>query len=878
MPPRTDLPDRPWPFVGRDDTVKRIVSGVANSAAGAFLLHGVSGIGKSRTATEAAARLAQSGWNVIRIQGNAGLTRSPLAAMSPVFAGDPAELTAIIEDPLGLLAAANSRITELAAGRRTMLLVDDISLVDPLSLTVLVQLLQARTVKVVATARSGEPLPDALVALWTGDRVTRIDLPALGFTEVHQLLREYLGSQIAMHAVASLLEASGGNPLYLRELVLGTLGEGRLVSRDGSWQLVGELTGTPALHELIEARLAGLDPVARDVAERLALCGTLLPDELIGEGARAALADLEANGFVAVTDSPRGLTVSLSHPQYVSVLRASIPRLRASDLLLEQATLVEARAGASATPAPQDAVRIATWRLDAGRPANPELLLTGARLARLANDYADALRLAEAAVTAGAGDSATQVLIGEALRTLGRNDAALVALERAEQLAIAAGDDDARIHAVTLHALALSDTPAGSSAGLAELDALTTAVPAAADAIRTVRAVLLMNEDRAADAVELLAGQEPSLQADIAGCVPLAAVGRGSEALAASERVLAHVETTPPQQAQLTRRMALFLRATVLLMTGSPVDAAAVATASLQDAIESADELGTRRAEFTLGHANVEVGSLRTAARWFRDVASGALAHGPISYRGAALGALAHVQLWRGQLDEARATLAEVPADALDEVSTASALGWLAALDGDAAAGRALLVERAAHYRAVGHAFHEAWMLFNAARIGAAAEVAGRLRELADAGDSALADARAGHAEALADGGAAPLEAAALRWRELGYAFLSAELLAAASRAAGSAGDARRAAQLAREAAERTEALQGADIPGLRTTAGAEVLTPREREIAQLAAAGSSSQAIADQLFLSIRTVDNHLQSAYRKLGVAGRAELADAL
>jgi len=45
-----------------------------------------------------------------------------------------------------------------------------------------------------------------------------------------------------------------------------------------------------------------------------------------------------------------------------------------------------------------------------------------------------------------------------------------------------------------------------------------------------------------------------------------------------------------------------------------------------------------------------------------------------------------------------------------------------------------------------------------------------------------------------------------------------------------------------------------------------------------LAAGGSTSREIADSLFLSVRTVDNHLQRVYTKLGVTGRNELADAL
>ena len=55
-------------------------------------------------------------------------------------------------------------------------------------------------------------------------------------------------------------------------------------------------------------------------------------------------------------------------------------------------------------------------------------------------------------------------------------------------------------------------------------------------------------------------------------------------------------------------------------------------------------------------------------------------------------------------------------------------------------------------------------------------------------------------------------------------------------------------------------------------------LTRRERDIATLAVGGASSKEIAERLYLSVRTVNNHLQSAYSKLGIAGRRELATAL
>ena len=56
---------------------------------------------------------------------------------------------------------------------------------------------------------------------------------------------------------------------------------------------------------------------------------------------------------------------------------------------------------------------------------------------------------------------------------------------------------------------------------------------------------------------------------------------------------------------------------------------------------------------------------------------------------------------------------------------------------------------------------------------------------------------------------------------------------------------------------------------------GAAALTPRQRQVCELAAAGKANRAIAQELFLSIKTVEAHLAAGYRKLGVNARAELA---
>jgi DNA-binding CsgD family transcriptional regulator len=76
---------------------------------------------------------------------------------------------------------------------------------------------------------------------------------------------------------------------------------------------------------------------------------------------------------------------------------------------------------------------------------------------------------------------------------------------------------------------------------------------------------------------------------------------------------------------------------------------------------------------------------------------------------------------------------------------------------------------------------------------------------------------------------------------------------------------------------ERTEAELRAVTPdrgGSRTSE----LTPQEREIALLAAAGMSNKEIAQQRHLSPRTVGAHLYRAFPKLGITSRAALRDAL
>jgi DNA-binding NarL/FixJ family response regulator len=58
----------------------------------------------------------------------------------------------------------------------------------------------------------------------------------------------------------------------------------------------------------------------------------------------------------------------------------------------------------------------------------------------------------------------------------------------------------------------------------------------------------------------------------------------------------------------------------------------------------------------------------------------------------------------------------------------------------------------------------------------------------------------------------------------------------------------------------------------------AMVLTPRELEVASLAAGGLLTGAIAECLVISTRTREHHLERAYRKLGVSDRSAPAEHL
>jgi DNA-binding CsgD family transcriptional regulator len=66
--------------------------------------------------------------------------------------------------------------------------------------------------------------------------------------------------------------------------------------------------------------------------------------------------------------------------------------------------------------------------------------------------------------------------------------------------------------------------------------------------------------------------------------------------------------------------------------------------------------------------------------------------------------------------------------------------------------------------------------------------------------------------------------------------------------------------------------------PRTADRSGIDALTPSERRVAEIAAAGSTNREIAQTLFVTEKTVETHLGRAFRKLDVSSRRQLPDVL
>jgi DNA-binding CsgD family transcriptional regulator len=799
--------------------------------------------------------------------------------MASMLPPDPGDARLSREGHDDLLRRYGRAVVDGAGGRPLLVFVDDAHLLDDGSATLLHQLALTRAATVLATVRSGEPVPDPVVALWKDALADRIEVGVLDAAVIEELLVSVLGGPVDAASVRQLVDRCRGNPLFLRELVTGALEAGALLDEGGLWRLRGELQPTARLVELVALRLGDLTESERAVLELLALGEPLEQAELAQLADPASVDALERNGLITSRPEGRRVQVWLAHPVYGDVVRVGISAIRGQRIARSMAEVIEAAGG----PGREDALRLASLRLTGGG-GSAELLLAGAIAARGRHDHSLAERLARAAIEEGAGFAARYVA-AEAAQYQGRPDQAeheLAALSRdsvsdAERARVALlrfdnafflrGRADLRLlddvadgitdpfwrgELVTRRVLMMGLTRGPRAAVAAASSLLERPDPGARAAAHVVVFYNLVRLGRLEDATELLtpatgsaaipAVEEPWDQWDLFGLRAAALVhaGRLGEAEALLTRAYDRLIDQPAAQA---RAFVARWLAVLYLEQGRPMSA-------FRRASES----------YTL----------------FLQLGQPYVARFPY-----ALAAWAQAIL--GRADRAAETLAahdglDLPVVLPHQTDILQARAWTAAAAGDLPAARDQLDAAADLGEETGDLIGASSALHGLGRLGRAGQVAARLAALAEQIDGDLVNARAAYAAAVAAGDSTALDQVASEFENLGAVLYAAETRAEAAVLLRRTGLTRQTAAMEQKAARLLARCEGAATPPLQAMTARVRLTPGELDTAVQAAAGRTNRQIASDMHLSVRTVESHLQRVYEKLGVSRRHELAEAL
>ncbi len=874
-----------WPLVGREVELERACD---MAGSGGVLIVGPPGVGKSRLAAEVMRHADSS--NVVRVRATWTSSSMPLGAFAQSLAVGGAIDDA---DPASRLRSAAAQLLgDLDADDRLALWVDDVHALDDTSATLLLHLAMSGRADLVLTLRSGEPVPDPITMLWRDELLGRIDLQPLALATVARLLDEVLPGGVDGIASAALVNASAGNLLYLRELVNGLQESGVLARARGQWVLLGPISAPPRLSELIEARLTTLSEPARSLLDAVALA------EPFGTGALEAadqmhlVDELVANGMVEFVTDGRRRQLRAGHPLHVEVARATMGDTQRHRLLGQ---LI---AGAEATGLRRrdDARRLAAWRLDDGRDADAEVLVDAAREATIGADPAMAERFARLALAApvGADIDADRALrhgaahlLGCALDDLGRfaeaeevfaevepgagtgADRARLAVARADNLfrGLARRDDALRV-------VLLAEADIDAPELLDELCACRASIAVMSGQVRDAIAIAGPMLERADDR----AFCEGALMTSVAHTLS----GGSTRAMEIASRAI-ETRLALGDQVQLAGPGIHVVSLTLAqLEHGHIEEGIALAQMAYDMAVAVWDRHGQAWLAVVLSRAHLLAGRASTAARFGRE---SAIVFGELNHPGCRWGFGAQA-LAAGQLGDAAGTaeiLADLDAEPLTqvlimdpEVDRGRAWGSVAAGRLGVACDQLLAAADAA--RQAGEHSLESASLHDLARLGRVELALERLVELADTVDGPLMAARVAHAVALSDDDADALDATSDAFAALGAQLYAAECSTAAAAAHRRAGSSRPAAASDARAAALLAGCEGSSTPALQVTAAPTQLTRRESEVATLAASGRTNREIADDLVVSIRTVENHLQRAYEKLGVSSRDDLASAL
>jgi DNA-binding CsgD family transcriptional regulator len=864
-----------WPLVGRDRLIEDIERSYATQCNGVVML-GEAGVGKTRLAREAVARLSRSGcasWSTIATRSASGM---PLGALAPLpAAGDPPPDNPI--DVMTAMATPGDAVPE----PRPVVAIDDAHLLDDASAALVFRLAAEGRAFFILTARACEPVPDAVTALWMMGLAQRIEVPPLADDDIDALFTAELGAPMDAVSRSTLRRQCEGSPLLLRELLMAGRESGCLRQHDGVWRWEDRGYITARLSDVVRARMGELEPALLALGELLAF-GEALPLPMVEDLAcRAAVEVAERRGLVKVTTSGSRWEVRLEQALFGPLLRATTPRSREQEVWRQLAQAAER----SPMRRSDDIMLAAKWRQRAGRESPPDLLLAGAARASERLDLDLAEELAGLAHSAGAGPRA-ELTLAETLARRGRYADAARVLPATADCMEAPDRSRWKILRQWIHYLGNSEQPLGppdderDATALAAYAWLLVAEGRNAQALSLSREVLMAAPD--ASGAVTRAAAVLLVAAGLLGR-PEPATGVLSIALAAAEHRRDRHPLEPTEVAAAG--------CVALVAMGELSAAQMLAERSHQAAVETVRRLG-RGAAPAVGACAAAQGIVAKAqgravmARSALSEAAALLAGWPTEgITRVVLAELAATHALLGDVTSARERLSE--ADRLDAfkapVLTAwveRARAWVTAAEGDlpGAAGQALRAGTLA--RDTQQPTIEALATYDAARFGDTSTAHVDLARLAAELDLDVVAAMAAVAKALRSPDAADDLDASAHWLAVKGHILYAAEAATVAHARHLRAGRRTAAAVSLRQARELELECGEDVhsPLLSPTTTDTQLTPRELQIARLAAAGHSAPKIAARFGLSPRTVNNHLGRAYDKLGITGRTQLRNVL
>lgn len=836
------------------------------------------GTGKTRL-LQATVEALREDMPVERLIGTQSARGLPLAAVAALL---PARAPTATE-PLDLFRAVRDALLEKANGQRLLVVVDDAHLLDPLSAALLHHLAMTAGVVLVVALRSGEPVEDSLTALWRDGIADRIELEPLGLARVTDLLGKVLGGEVETATVRRLWSKTGGNPLYLHEVVIEALRVGTLVEVQGLWRWDGEVRVGSRLRELVELRLAVLSDEERSVIDLLAI-GELVEERTVERACQPrAVASLLARGLVQRAATGDRAVLQLDHPMFAEVVRGAISTRDHARWCGVLADAIEVTTADDAT-----LLRVAVWQLDAGMLPDRALLTRAAELAVRHFDGALGARLARAAIDAGGGAAA--MLVAAEASLVGGDFAG--ALRHAEAIDERTLPDELVPRLATMLAEAgywgLGRTVETTDA----LQRITNRVssPVASQRVRALQsAVMVADFDLvAATDLGLAIARDPRadplarLRAITAAATGLSRQGLPDDAIALCEGLLPigldHVGEMPRGIgwviAQLLAAYFCVGRFDEVEQLLSPVRDAAIAEGD--DEVVSSSSLVLARLALTRG-------DLDAAEARLCEGLAGLRTYDPAGYLPWCLGMMAQLAGQRGDAAPALEALRKLDGITwhvhLFDHEVAMGRAWAAAASGELTTPIALLEAAADDARAAGSVFTEGVLLHEALRLGARdRNLVERIASSCISGQLPYHSTFVAHGRALlADDGAA-LDEVASSLEGFGMMLMAAEAgveAAASHRRAGQRGRATRAEANASRLRGRCP---GARTPALSLSAEVPELTRREREVASLAGQQLSNQVIAERLAIGVRTVEGHLLRAMTKLGVSARQDLASVL